>query len=342
MCGNKILRMEVVAGGVRYEWIDAWASVGSAPEKQRAWPHHGIVAAEDDVIVSFHPTKPWLLFFDAAGGLRRTVPTDVAEAHGITVSNHHGQQSLWLADAAMKKDPQRAYASPGDDTGSVVTELDLDGRVLRTLTRPPDELYREALYRPTCVVAFDDRIGGNGDIWVSDGYGGDLVHRFSESGEYLATLDGTEGAGRFAVPHALFIDTRRSEPELYVADRANGRIQVFDMEGRFRRTVGASFLSRPTWMASDGGLLFVAEFLPPRLCILDAEDDLVCLVGEDKAAPDREQWPNEITAGGQLQRPSALAAGRFNSPHAIAVDAVGNLYVSEWLIGGRTIKLQRS
>jgi hypothetical protein len=241
----------------------------------------------------------------------------------------------------MKKDPQRAYESPEDDTGSVVAELDLDGRVLRTLMRPPHDLYREALYRPTCAAAFDDRVGGNGDVWVSDGYGGDLVHRFSESGEYLATLDGTEGAGRFSVPHALFIDTRRGEPELYVADRANGRIQVFDMEGRFRRAVGASFLSRPTWMASHGGLLVVAEFLPPRLCILDTEDQLVCFVGEDKVAPDREQWPNEVTAGGALQRPSALAAGRFNSPHAVTVDGAGNIYVSEWLIGGRTVKLQR-
>jgi hypothetical protein len=40
-------------------------------------------------------------------------------------------------------------------------------------------------------------------------------------------------------------------------------------------------------------------------------------------------------------RPSSLAAGRFNSPHAVAVDHAGHIYVTEWLIGGRTIKLQR-
>ena len=333
--------MEVGAGSLRYDWIDAWASVDSAPETLAAWPHHGIVAAADDLIVSFHPTKPWLVYLDRMGAVRRMVPTDLAEAHGITVSRHRGKQSLWLADAAMRKDPERAYASPGDDAGSTVIEVDLDGHLLRGLPRPPDSLYRDRHYRPTCAVAFDDRIGGNGDIWVADGYGGDMVHRYTASGEYRATLDGTEGAGRFAVPHALLIDTRRDEPELYVADRANGRIQVFDMDGLYRRTVGEPFMSRPTWMAAYGELLFVAEFLPPRLCVLDAEDRLVGFVGEDQTAPDREEWPNQRTAGGDLERPSALAAGRFNSPHAVAVDGAGNLYVTEWLIGGRTIKLER-
>jgi hypothetical protein len=333
--------VEVVVAGERYDWIDAWGRVDSAPEVQPAWPHHGIVAAGADLIVSFHPSQSWLLYFDSSGAVRRAVPIELAEAHGITVSRHRGQTRLWIADAAMKKDPATGYTSPIGDAGSAVVEVDLDGRVLRKLPRPPDALYREGRYRPTCAVAFDDHLGGNGDIWVADGYGGDLVHRFSAAGEYVATLDGIQGAGRFSVPHALFIDTRHGEPELYVADRANGRIQVFDMEGRYRHAVGEPFLSRPTWMTAHRDLLFVAEFLPPRLCVLDAEDRLVCVVGEDRAAPDREEWPNQLTGGGELARPTALTAGRFNSPHAVTVDEIGNLYITEWLIGGRTIKLQR-
>lgn len=332
--------MEATAGGVRYEWIDAWPQIDPAPETQRAWPHNGIVAAGGDLIVSFHPAQACLLYFDRTGAVTRAVPTGVAEAHGITLSRHLGEQRLWLADAAMKKDPDNGYDNPRGDAGSTVVEVDLDGRVMRELPRPPDPLYRDSMYRPTCAVSFDDNVGGNGDVWVADGYGADLVHRFSASGEHRATLDGTDGAGRFSVPHALLIDNRRAEPELYVADRANGRIQVFDMDGRYHRTVGESFLSRPTWMAVFGDQLFVAEFLPPRLSILDSEDRLVGFIGEDQAAPDRKEWPNQRRADGGLQRPSALGAGRFNSPHAVAVDHAGDLYVTEWLIGGRTIKLR--
>jgi hypothetical protein len=317
--------VEVGPNGARYDWIDPWANVDATSETRRAWPHHGIVAANDDLIVSFHPVKPLLLFFDSSGCVLRSAPTEVAEAHGIAVSTHGGQERLWLADAAMKKNPDSGYAGPADDEGSAVIEVDLDGRLIRRLPRPPAALYGDRLYRPTCAVAFDDRLGGNGDIWVADGYGSDMVHRFSASGEYLATLDGADGAGRFSVPHALFIDTRRGEPELYVADRANGRLQVFDMEGTYVRCVGESFMSRPTWMASYQGWLFVVEFRPPRLCLLDYDDALIGFIGEDETAPAREQWPNEVDAAGDLIRPSTLSVGCFNSPHAVAVDRAGSV-----------------
>jgi hypothetical protein len=253
--------MQLGANGLRYEWIDGWAD-SSAPAASRAWPHHGIVAADDDLIVSFHPSEPRLLFLDSSGEVRRSVRTEIAEAHGITVSVVDGQHRLWLADAAMHKDAEQGYASEGNDSGSAVLEVDLHGHVVRRLPRPPAALYRDGQYRPTCAVAFDARYGGNGDVWVADGYGSNLVHRFTSAGEHVAALTGVEGAGLFEVPHALLIDTRHGDPELYVADRANGRIQVYDMDGGYRRTVGEAFLSRPTWMAVHDGWLFVVEFLP--------------------------------------------------------------------------------
>ena len=47
-------------------------------------------------------------------------------------------------------------------------------------------------------------------------------------------------------------------------------------------------------------------------------------------------------AGGELVPTDLLEAGKFNSPHGMAVDGLGNIYVSEWLIGGRYTKLARS
>ena len=58
------------------------------------------------------------------------------------------------------------------------------------------------------------------------------------------------------------------------------------------------------------------------------------------AAPGRDGWPNARDAAGDLVRPE-LAPGRFNSPHTIAADGDGNLYVTEWVIGGRLVKLTR-
>ncbi len=90
-----------------------------------------------------------------------------------------------------------------------------------------------------------------------------------------------EGAGRFNCPHGIFIDRRKAEPELYVADRANHRVQVYDMEGRFKRSFGDNFLSSPRAFVTDGDLMVVAE-LRARLAVLDLDDNLVCYLGDNE------------------------------------------------------------
>ena len=64
-------------------------------------------------------------------------------------------------------------------------------------------------------------------------------------------------------------------------------------------------------------------------------------LGLDTEAPSRPGWPNDRGDDGRPVRSKALTPGRFNSPHAVAVGNDGSLYVTEWLIGGRTTKLAR-
>ncbi len=56
---------------------------------------------------------------------------------------------------------------------------------------------------------------------------------------------------------------------------------------------------------------------------------------------ERPGWPNAKNAAGEVVRPPSLTAGKFNSPHGLAADLEGNLYVAEWLIGGRYTQLLR-
>jgi hypothetical protein len=55
--------------------------------------------------------------------------------------------------------------------------------------------------------------------------------------------------------------------------------------------------------------------------------------------PTRPAWPNTLTGDGRTEIPRLPSSDRFNSPHSVATDADGNLYVSEWLLGGRYTKL---
>ena len=72
----------------------------------------------------------------------------------------------------------------------------------------------------------------SGDLYVSDGYRNCRVHRFSPDGHLLASWGrpGGDGPGAFFSPHSLWVD---ADGLVYVCDRKNNRIQIFDLEGQF-------------------------------------------------------------------------------------------------------------
>ena len=321
-------------GAQSYEWIDGWGPAADAT----AWPHRGIVTLASGDLAMYEAGARRVQVIAPDGTLRTTVEMPVAEAHGMTYDRSTGLERLWLADAANQLRLDAGYAFPTTSETSTVVAVSIDGRELQRLGRPDHPAYRDGAYRPTAVAI----VPGSGDIWVADGYGQSLVHRFSADGSYLGTLDGTEGAGRFKTCHFVYADTRRGEPELYVCDRTNARIQVYGADGRYRRLIDTGSLVAPTWIAADDeDRLVLVEFKPPQLTILDRDDRVVGHLGLDTDAPSRPGWPNDTDADGRPVRAKALTPGRFNSPHAVTVGHDGSLYITEWLIGGRTTKLRR-
>lgn len=329
----------VSVGAMTYAWIESWAQLPDSEARRSAMPHTAIVAADDGDLIGFDSAERALLTLHPDGTLLHSVPVDIDEAHGLTYVSDGGVPYLWLADASVGRHPDTGYERNPGTTNSNVVKVGLDARTAMSLVRPPHPAYATGKYRPTCVAVYEERFGGNGEIWVADGYGESYVHHFDRSGNYLGSLSGEQGGGRFQTPHALFVDRRRGEPELYIADRGNARIQVYGMDGHFRRLI-EGFLHRPTWMVAAGDLLILVEFTPPRVTILDGKDRLVGYLAEGPVILDRPGWPNELDAAGKPKRPS-LEPGILNSPHSIAADAEGNLYLSEYMIGGRMPKLQK-
>ena len=147
-----------------------------------------------------------------------------------------------------------------------------------------------------------------------------------------------KGEGGFLCPHAVFIDRRGGKaPELYVVDRQNRSLQVYDLEGRHLRVFGEGFLNSPSSFATSGDLLVVAE-LYSRLAVLDPDDNFVGYVGASDSAksgvgwPERPGWPNALSGSGRAVRAHPPVRDEFNSPHSLATDVDGNLYVSEWMM----------
>jgi hypothetical protein len=329
-------------GAHTYTWLDSWAEVPSPEAAATGWAHPGMATTSDGLIVTCHPGLPLLMFLRPDGSLARSFRLDVTEAHGIACSGVGGTERLWVADSGGKRLPGPGYPAHSAEGGGQVLELALDGTVLRRLEKPDLPNYTEGKFSPTNVAVDDERLGGTGDVWVADGYGQSLVHRYRKDGTYVSSISGAEGeAGAFKTPDSVIVDRRKGEPELYVADRANRRLQVYDLDGRWKRAIGSpdgDVLSSPSAFAMAGDLLAVAE-LRARLALLDPQDRVVAYLGANEAACDQPGWPNRKDAAGEPIRPGDLTPGLFNSPHGVTATADGPIYVAEWLIGGRYTKL---
>lgn len=92
-----------------------------------------------------------------------------------------------------------------------------------------------------------------------------------------------------------------------------------------------------------GAWLIVAE-LYGRLAAFDCDDQFVSYLAEapdchaEAGWPRRPGWPSCLAEDGRAKQPELSNLGHVNSPHSLAVDSVGNLFVSEWLLGGRYCK----
>ncbi|OAB35100.1 hypothetical protein PMSD_13325 [Paenibacillus macquariensis subsp. defensor] len=292
-----------------YDLVPGWAKL---PAHLEFGYTHGIVVDQQDNVYVFHTGKPSIFKFDQTGEFQAAWGEEFeGGAHGFYLHKEHNSEYLFITDTAR---------------GNVV-KMDLSGKHLLTLETPdrPDIYNEELKYIPTDVA-----VSANGDIYVSDGYGQSWIHHYTAAGEYIRSWGGkgTE-LGQLNCPHGISIDIRSGIEEVYIADRGNHRIQVFTLQGDFKRVI-VDDMDQPCSFYYHGGDLFFPD-LNSRVTIFDKNDRLICHLGEDQQAYKQTGWPN-------LPK-SYYCDNKFSSPHGVCVDSKGSVYVAEWIIDGRVTKL---
>ena len=205
-----------------------------------------------------------LLEFDQDGNFVREIGKGVygiAYAHQVRFD---GDDNLWVVDKAA----------------NTVVEFDPDGYVIMNLGRR-EEGYHGIVELPSPLEAranggyfngpTDVAWDADGNIYVSDGYVNSRMAKFDERGNFLMDW-GSYGTrvGQFRTPHAMLLDRQGN---VYVADRGNTRIQVFDTEGNFQRMIllnvpyPADY--QPPFTATDPGRTLRALTAPWSMCITD-------------------------------------------------------------------------
>jgi streptogramin lyase len=231
-----------------------------------------------------------------------------------------------------------------------------EGKVLLTLGEAgragTDEKHFD---RPTDVVVLP-----TGDIFVSDGYGNRRVIHFDKTGKYLNQW-GEAGTkpGQFALPHSIVAD---SHGRLYVADRENARIQVFDTSGKLLAVWTNVITPWGLYMTKDDELWVcgssVSRASKPREGAADSRVEAVRsserqrdareTTGEWVVLPPPDQIVMKLNLQGQVLLRVPLVktptppgkAGELDWVHGIAVDSQGNLYLGD-IQGQRAQKFSR-
>jgi DNA-binding beta-propeller fold protein YncE len=238
--------------------------------------------------------------FDRAGKFLQAWSTDtlrIISAHGLRVGP---DDNLWCVDV----------------DGHVIFKLNRDGRILMLLGKrqgvPGNNEAVDGFQRPT-NVAF--KAGGSGNMYISDGYVNSRVVEVTAQGDYVKQWGKPgRGDGEFNLVHDLAVD---SEGKVYVADRTNERIQVFDAEGKYLAqwtNLGAPW--GLTYSARDQAI-FMCDGKYNRILKLSLTGEVLGTLGSYGKAP-----------------------GRLDYAHSIAVDQsdgsiytveVSNLRVQKWV-----------
>ena len=207
-------------------------------------------------------------------------------------------KGLFIRPHAVRIDPEGNIWTVDNDTHQVL-KMDSSGRVRMVVGRREEGAETEENFNRPTDVAF----APNGDFYVSDGYVNSRVVRFSKEGRYITAWGKKgDGEGEFNIPHAIAVDRNG---RVYVGDRENYRVQIFDPDGNFLtqwRHVGAPWglELRPD------DTLFIADGYNDRILKVTLEGKVLGAFGTNGRMP-----------------------GELNFAHHLAIDPSGNIFVSE-------------
>lgn len=245
-----------------------------------------------------------IMLLDTQGNIVRSFGAGLfVWPHGIFVD---AQKNLWVTDAATAREGRK---------GNQVHKFSPDGELLMSLGIPGVVGKGHYFF----IAPNDVLVAPNGDIFVADGHNGrdgNRIVKYNSEGVYLKQWGstGAEG-GEFRVPHALAMD---AQGRLFVADRGNSRIQLFDQEGEFLMT----------W----------TQFGRPSDVYIDGQDWLYSADSESGTGAMRNPgWQRGIRVGRAsdgfvtafILDPVIDPVGTTSHAEGVTADEQGNLYAAE-------------
>jgi DNA-binding beta-propeller fold protein YncE len=305
-----------VSAALDYTAVADWLKV--AQGRERIGNMHGDVAVSStgEVYVSVQDPQAGLQVYAPDGRFVRNVPNAPDDFHGFVIRRQADGEFIYGARLR----------------GQTIVKLALDGTVAMTIpaSAVPDEFkVKNARSGQLAMLLTGLDVAPNGDIYVTDGYASDYIHRFDRTGKYLKSFGGKQAPYSFNTLHKLAIDSRFQPARLIAVDRANNRVVHLSLDGQFVGVVATGLLL-PAAVTIDGDNAIIGE-LTGRVTILDKTGAVAARVGTN----------TEQGVGTNKIGPDQWRTGFVLSPHGVAVNSRGDLFVSEFNVTGRVHRFNK-
>lgn len=225
----------------------------------------------------------------------------------------------------LRKEGKEEFLYHCDTAHQVVVKTKLDGTVVWEMGVPQEPgVYKDGVPFVPTNVAFSP----NGDFYVGDGYGSSYIHQYDIKGNWIRTFGGRGSEpGKVNCPHGLWVDTRKKEPLLAVADRANRRIQYFSLDGKHVSFVTEG-MRLPCHFSLRKDLMLIPD-LESVVTIVDGDNKVVASLGDGR--------PSDLRGHPR----SDFIPGKFIHPHDAMFLRNGDILVAEWVPIGRVTLLKK-
>jgi hypothetical protein len=299
-------------GLMTFDTVPGW---GLGPDgKSVIGPCHGSVVVDKDGNIYTSAHAGVFVFSPQGKVLRSFLGDKYSDIHDMKIRE--------------EEDGEFIYGARNANAEGIKFDARTGGIVLK-LPFPKESGLDLKKFNPTAIT-----IAPDGDIFLSDGYASDHIFKFDKTGKYLMHF-GTKGNGlkEFNTAHGMTLDTRYSPPRLLICDRNHepkGRLLHYDLNGEFIAEV-VTGLGMPTSAAVQGDYVSVPD-LHGRLVILDKSNTIIAVLGHN-ADPSKRMNYNVPQA--------EWVEGIFSGTHGSSWDKDGNLYVQDWNVAGRIMKLLR-
>ena len=321
-------------GDFRYRVHQEWGNLD--PTKTPVNNCHSMVQAKSGLLYMIgDDSHNNILVYDRSGKLVDHWGTTYWGGHGLTIHDEGGEEFLYLTDI-----------------NGCVTKTDLKGRAILELEHPATYgIYKYGQkYMPT-----ETAIGPNGDIYVIDGYGSNIVVQYSSEGEYIRTIGRGWGSAndQLMEAHGICIDDRdKDNPTLLLTSRRENKYKRFTLDGTYLETIDlpGAFICRAV---IHGNNLYSGACWSSAQPYIDGKEEthpinssqnsgFVTILNKDNKVVSNPGGTAPVYKNGKIAERMVQDQKVFNHCHDVCVDTDENLYVCQWRANKTyPIKLER-